>query len=195
MSVNPSVEASDIAAFVTYARANSGTLSYASPAMDRSATCLANSSSSRPAPTLSMFPTRAPPCPRRRSRWPGPGLLRQSAVVAAAGARRSSAATRGVGRGPRSRAARRADLRRGRVAGHELDGIFRPDRAKGAAGTCHREIEEAVGQALALPKTREMLAAQQAIVVDFPPTVFKAAIKREYDRMQRIVAAGNITLN
>ena len=66
---------------------------------------------------------------------------------------------------------------------------------KGLPELIIKRLNEAVGQALALPRTREMLAAQQAIVVDSPPAVFKAAIKREYDRMQRIVAAGNIKLN
>ena len=196
LSVNPSVEASDIAAFVTYARANPGTLSYASAGNGSVGHLLGEQFKLATGADIVHVPYKGS----------GPALVDvvggqvpvfydnlPSSLPLVLDGRLRPLAVSGDARVPAL-----PDVPTFAEAGlpdmnwMAFFGLIGP---KGLPEPIVKRLNEAVGQALALPKTREMLAAQQAIVVDSPPAVFKAAIKREYDRMQRIVAAGNIKLN
>lgn len=196
LSVNPSVEASDIAAFVTYARANPGTLSYASAGNGSVGHLLGEQFKLATGADIVHVPYKGS----------GPALVDvvggqvpvfydnlPSSLPLVLDGRLRPLAVSGETRIPAL-----PDVPTFAEAGlpdmnwMAFFGLIGP---KGLPDPVIKRLNEAVGQALALPRTREMLAAQQAIVVDSPPAVFKAAIKREYDRMQRIVAAGNIKLN
>lgn len=57
-----------------------------------------------------------------------------------------------------------------------------------------RRLSEALGQALASPDVRDKLVAQQAVVTDSSPTEFKEEIERELKRMQDAAAGAGIRL-
>jgi tripartite-type tricarboxylate transporter receptor subunit TctC len=196
LSVNPSVEASDIASFVTYARANPGTLSYASAGNGSVGHLLGEQFKLATGADIVHVPYKGS----------GPALVDvvggqvpvlydnlPSSLPLVLDGRLRPLAVSGETRVPAL-----PDVPTFAEAGlpdmnwMAFFGLIGP---KGLPDPIIKRLNEAVGQALALPKTREMLAAQQAIVVGSSPAEFKTAIKREYDRMQGIVAAGNIKLN
>jgi len=196
LSVNPSVEASDIAAFVTYARAHPGTLSYASAGNGSVGHLLGEQFKLATGADIVHVPYKGS----------GPALVDvvggqvpvlydnlPSSLPLVLDGRLRPLAVSGEARVPAL-----PDVPTFAEAGvpdmnwMAFFGLIGP---KGLPEPVIERLNEAVGQVLALPRTREMLAAQQAIVVGSSPAEFKAAIKREYDRMQRIVSAGNIKLN
>lgn len=196
LSVNPSVEASDIAAFVTYARAHPGILSYASAGNGSVGHLLGEQFKLATGADIVHVPYKGS----------GPALVDvvggqvpvlydnlPSSLPLVLDGRLRPFAVSGEARVPAL-----PDVPTFAEAGlpdmnwMAFFGLIGP---KGLPEPVIERLNDAVGEALALPKTREMLAAQQAIVIDSPPAVFKSAIKREYDRMQGIVAAGNIKLN
>jgi tripartite-type tricarboxylate transporter receptor subunit TctC len=66
---------------------------------------------------------------------------------------------------------------------------------KGTAEPIVQRLNDALVKVLAIPEVRGRLAAQQAIVVGNSPDAFKAEIARELARMRRAVAAARIELN
>lgn len=196
LSVNPSVEASDITAFVAFARAHPATLSYASAGNGSVGHLLGEQFKLATGTDIVHVPYKGS----------GPALIDvvggqvpvfydnlPSSLPLVLDGRLRPLAVSGEARVPAL-----PDVPTFAEAGFPdmnwmaFFGLIGP---KGLPEPVVTKLNAAVGQALALPKTREMLAAQQAIIVDSPPAVFKAAIKREYDRMQRIVTAGNIKLD
>jgi len=196
LSVNPSVEVSDIATFVTSARANPGTLSYASAGNGSVGHLLGEQFRLATGADIVHVPYKGS----------GPALvdviggqvpvfydnLPSSLPLVLDGRLRPLAVS------GKARVAVLPDVPTFAEAGFPdmnwmaFFGLIGP---KGMPEPIVQRVNEAVGQALELPKTREMLAAQQAIVVGSSPEEFKTAIRREYDRMQRIVTAGNIKLD
>lgn len=65
---------------------------------------------------------------------------------------------------------------------------------KGTPEPIVQRLSEALGQALASPDVRDKLVAQQAIVTAGPPAAFKAEIERELKRMQDAAARAGIRL-
>ena len=196
MSVNPSVEASDIAAFIAYARAHPGELSYASAGNGSVSHLLGEQFKQATGTDIVHVPYRGI----------GPALtevvggqvqliydnLPTSLALAVKGELRPLAVS-GEARIPTL-----PDVPTFAEAGLEdmnwmaFFGLVAP---KGIPEPMVKRLSDALGKALALPGVRDKLVAQQAVVTGTSPTEFKAEIERELLRMRRAATAANIHLD
>ena len=142
MSVNPSVDAADMAAFIALARAHPGELSYASAGNGSVSHLLGEQFKLATGADIVHVPYKGV----------GPALtdvvggqvqiiydnLPTSLPLVLDGRLRALAVS---GETRDSGLARCADLRRGRARRHELDGVLRADCAQGHAGCRREEIE------------------------------------------------------
>ena len=74
-------------------------------------------------------------------------------------------------------------------------GFFGLVAPKGTPMPIVKRLNDAMLRVLAMPKVRDMLAAQQASVVGSSPEVFRDTIAQELARMKRAAAAAKIELN
>jgi tripartite-type tricarboxylate transporter receptor subunit TctC len=196
MSVNPSVEASDIAAFITYARAHPGELSYASAGNGSVSHLLGEQFKQATGTDIVHVPYKGI----------GPALteavggqvqliydnLPTSLALAVKGELRPLAVS-GEARIPTL-----PDVPTFAEAGLEdmnwmaFFGLVAP---KGTPEPVVQKLSDALRQALVLPEIGDRLAAQEATVVGSSPEAFRAQIERELARMRRAAIAANIQLD
>jgi tripartite-type tricarboxylate transporter receptor subunit TctC len=195
MSVNPSVQATDMAAFIALARAHPGEFSYASAGNGSVSHLLGEQFKLATGADLVHVPYKGV----------GPALidavggqveviydnLPTSLPLVHEGRLRALAVS-GAARLPAL-----PDVPTFAEAGLEdmnwmaFFGLVAP---KGTPEPIVRRLSEALGQALASPDVRDKLVAQQAVVADSSPTEFKEQIERELKRMQEAATAASIRL-
>jgi tripartite-type tricarboxylate transporter receptor subunit TctC len=195
MTVNPSVEASDMAAFIAYARAHPGELSYASAGNGSVSHLLGEQFKQATGADIVHVPYKGI----------GPALteivggqvqvlfdnLPTSLRLAVKGELRPLAVS------GETRVPTLPDVPTFAEAGLEdmnwmaFFGLVAP---KGTPEPVVQKLSDALRQALVLPQIGEKLAAQEAIIVGSSPEAFRAQIVRELARMRRAAAAANIQL-
>lgn len=195
MSVNPSVEATDMAAFIALARAHPGEFSYASAGNGSVSHLLGEQFKLATGTDLVHVPYKGV----------GPALidavggqveviydnLPTSLSLVLEGRLRALAVS-GAARLPAL-----PDVPTFAEAGLKdmnwmaFFGLVAP---KGTPEPIVRRLSEALGQALASPDVRDKLVAQQAVVTDSSPAEFKEEIERELKRMQDAAARASIRL-
>ncbi|RLP26046.1 tripartite tricarboxylate transporter substrate binding protein [Mesorhizobium sp. YM1C-6-2] len=195
MSVNPSVQATDMAAFIALARAHPGEFSYASAGNGSVSHLLGEQFKLATGTDLVHVPYKGV----------GPALidavggqvevmydnLPTSLPLVHEGRLRALAVS-GAARLPAL-----PDVPTFAEAGLEdmnwmaFFGLVAP---KGTPEPIVRRLSEALGQALASPDVRDKLVAQQAVVAASSPAEFMAEIERELKRMQDAAAAASIRL-
>lgn len=195
MSVNPSVQATDMAAFIALARARPGEFSYASAGNGSVSHLLGEQFKLATGTDLVHVPYKGV----------GPALidavggqvevmydnLPTSLPLVLEGRLRALAVS-GAARLPAL-----PDVPTFAEAGLEdmnwmaFFGLVAP---KDTPEPIVRRLSEALGQALASPDVRDKLVAQQAVVTDSSPTEFKEEIERELKRMQDAAARASIRL-
>lgn len=196
MSVNPSVEASDIAAFIAYARAHPGELSYASAGNGSVSHLLGEQFKQVTGTDIVHVPYKGI----------GPALtevvggqvqlvydnLPTSLPLAVKGELRPLAVS-GEARIPTL-----PDVPTFAEAGLEdmnwtaFFGLVAP---RGTPEPVVQKLSDALRRALVLPQIAERLAAQEANVVGSSPEAFRAQIERELARMRHAATAANIQLD
>ena len=195
MSVNPLVEASDIAAFIAYARARPGELFYASAGNGSVSHLLGEQFKQATGADIVHVPYKGV----------GPALtevvggqvqvlfdnLPTTLPLAVKGELRPLAVS-GEARLPTL-----PDVPTFAEAGLEdmnwmaFFGLVAP---KGTPEPVVRKLSDALRQALVLPQIGDKLAAQEAILVGSSPETFRAQIERELARMRHAATAANIQL-
>lgn len=196
MSVNPSVEAADMAAFIALARAHPGDFSYASAGNGSVSHLLGEQFKLATGTDLVHVPYKGV----------GPALtevvggqvevmydnLPTSLPLVLEGRLRALAVS-GDARLPAL-----PDVPTFAEAGLEdmnwmaFFGLVAP---KGTPEPIVQRLSGAVGQALAMPDIRDKLAAQQVAVTGSSPEEFRQQIERELKRMRAAASAANITLD
>lgn len=196
MSVNPSVEASDMAAFIAFARARPGELTYASAGNGSVSHLLGEQFKQATGTDIVHVPYRGI----------GPALtdvvggqveivydnLPTSLPLVESRSLRPLAVSGAV------RLAALPDVPTFAEAGLEdmnwmaFFGLVAP---KGTPASIVSKLSEALAATLALPHVRDRLLAQQAVVVGSSPEAFKARIERELARMRRAASAAGIQLD
>jgi tripartite-type tricarboxylate transporter receptor subunit TctC len=196
MSVNPSVEASDMASFIALARARPGKLSYASAGNGSVSHLLGEQFKLATGADIVHVPYRGI----------GPALteavggqveviydnLPTSLPLVLDGSLRPLAVSgeKRVSALPHVPTFAEAGLED--MNWMAFFGLVAP---KGTLDPVARRLSAALVEALALPDVRGRLVAQQAIVAGSSPEAFKARIVRELARMSRAAAAADIRLD
>ena len=196
MSVNPSVQASDMASFVALARANPGRLSYASAGNGSVSHLLGEQFKLATGADILHVPYRGV----------GPALIDvvagqvdilydnlPTSLPLVLDGRLRALAVSGETRVPTL-----PDVPTFAEAGLEdmnwmaFFGLVAP---RGTPDPVVKSLSEALLKTLAMPDVSGKLAAQQAIVTGSSPWSFKAEIERELARMRKATAAANIHLD
>jgi tripartite-type tricarboxylate transporter receptor subunit TctC len=196
MAINPTVKAGNIAELVALARNEPGKLSYASPGYGSVAHLLGEQFKTATGIQMQHIPYKGM----------GPALtdvlggqvqvmfdnLPTSLEVVKSGRLRGLALS----------GARRVDALPdvptfGEFGFTEMNwtGFFGLVAPKGPPAEIVKRLNEAMLRVLAMPKVRDLLAAQQAMIVGGSPEAFGATIRQEFGRMKRAAIAAKIELN
>jgi tripartite-type tricarboxylate transporter receptor subunit TctC len=195
MSVNPSVQATDMAAFIALARAHPGEFSYASAGNGSVSHLLGEQFKLATGADLVHVPYKGV----------GPALIDAvggqveviydnlpTSLPLVLDGRLRALAVSGA-----ARLSALPDVPTFAEAGLQdmnwmaFFGLVAP---KGTPEPIVQRLSEALGHALASPDVRDKLVAQQAVVTDSSPAAFKEEIERELKRMQDAAAAAGIRL-
>jgi tripartite-type tricarboxylate transporter receptor subunit TctC len=196
MAINPSVPATDMAAFIALARAQPRKLSYASAGIGSVSHLLGEQFKLATGTDLLHVPYR------------GVGPALNDAVGGQVQVMYDNLPTslqlvqdgrlRALGVSGAARAAALlnvptfAELKLDDMNWMAFFGLIAP---KGTSEPIVKRLNEALVKVLAMPDVRGKLQAQQAIVVGNSPQAFRAEIERELARMRRAAAAAKIELN
>lgn len=196
MSVNPSVDALDMAAFIAFARAHPGELSYASAGNGSVSHLLGEQFKLATGTDIVHVPYKGV----------GPALLDAvggqveviydnlpTSLPLVQEGRLRALAVSGETRVPAlPDVPTFAEVGLADMNWMAFFGLVAP---KGIPEPVLQKLSDALGEALALPGVRDKLVAQQAVVTGTSPTEFKAEIERELARMRAAASAANITLD
>ncbi len=196
MSINPSVAAADMPAFIALARAHPGQLSYASAGIGSVSHLLGEQFRLATGTDLVHVPYRGV----------GPALtdvvagqvevmydnLPTSLPMVADGRLRALAVSGATRSAFLPDIPTFAELGLDDMNWMAFFGLVAP---AGTTDAVIARLNDALAQALATPATREKLAAQQATVSTGSPQAFRSQIVRELDRMRPVVAAAKVQLD